>query len=49
MELNLSKKQLESLTVVQLKQTAKKIGCSGYSNINKKELVNLVFKCMKSY
>ena len=42
----LSKKQLESLTVVQLKEQAKKLRCSGYSNLRKKELVNLVFKCM---
>ena len=43
----LTKKQLKSLTVAELKETAKKLGCYGYSGLRKNELVNFVDKCMK--
>jgi hypothetical protein len=40
------KKQLQSLTVVQLKQRARELGCSGYYGLKKVELIDFVIKCI---
>lgn len=37
--------EIENLTVVELKQKAKKLGCAGYSILRKKELIEFVIKC----
>ena len=40
------KSKLENLTIVELKQKARELGCSGYSLLRKKELVDFVIKCI---
>ena len=41
------KKKLQGLTVVQLKQRAKELGCKGYSAFKKDELIEFIVKCIR--
>lgn len=40
------KSKIENLTVVELKQKARELGCSGFYLLRKKELVDFVIKCI---
>ena len=41
-------KKVENLTVVELKQKAKELGCSGYSKLRKSELLEFVINCINN-
>jgi ubiquitin C-terminal hydrolase len=42
----MKRSEIENLTVVELKKKAKELGCSGYSILRKKELIEFVIKCI---
>ena len=43
----ITKAKLELLKVVELKQTAKNFGCTGYSKLQKNDLIKAILKCIK--
>jgi hypothetical protein len=41
------RKQLQLLTVLQLKQKLRELGCSGYSGLKKDELIDFLLNCIR--